>query len=72
MQKLYWVHCPELGFPYVCFADECARNELALAIWQEYMYCLEMRITNWYDEPIMSGIDEDASNNVETWESEVL
>jgi hypothetical protein len=72
MQKLYWVHCPELGFPYICFADEGARNELTLAIWQEYMYCLEMRIINWYDEPIMSGIDEDASNNVETWESEVL
>ena len=32
MQKLYWVHCPELGFPCVCFADEDARNELALAI----------------------------------------
>ena len=72
MQKLYWVNCPELGFPYVCFVDEDARNELALAIWQEYMYCLEMRILNWYNEPIMSGIDEDASNNVETWESEVL
>lgn len=72
MQKLYWVDCPELGFSDVCFADEDARNELALAIWQEYMYCLEMRITNWYDEPIMSGIDEDASNNVVTWESEGL
>ena len=45
---------------------------MALAVWQEYMYCLEMRIMNWYDEPIMSGIDEDASNNVDTWESEVL
>ena len=72
MRKLYWVSCPELGFPYVCFANETARNEFALAVWQEYMYFLEMRITNWYDEPIMSGIDEDASNNVETWESEVL
>lgn len=72
MQKLYWVDCSELGFPYVCFADEGARNELALAIWQEYMYFLEMRIINWYDEPIMSGIDEDASSNVVTWESEGL
>lgn len=72
MQKLYWVDCSELGFPYVCFADEGARNELALAIWQEYMYFLEMRIMNWYDEPIMGGIDEDASSNVVTWESEGL
>lgn len=72
MQKLYWVDCSELGFPYVCFADEDTRNELALAIWQEYMYFLEMRIMNWYDEPIMSGIDEDASSNVVTWESEGL
>lgn len=72
MQKLYWVDCSELGFPQVCFADEGARNELVLAIWQEYMYFLEMRIMNWYDEPIMSGIDEDASSNVVTWESEGL
>ena len=39
---------------------------------KEYMYFLEMRIMNWYDEPIMSGIDEDASSNVVTWESEGL
>jgi hypothetical protein len=58
--------------PYICFGDETARNELALAIWEEYIYFLSVRIMNWYDEPIMSGIEEDASSNVETWESEAL
>jgi hypothetical protein len=45
---------------------------MALALWQEYVYFLTMRILNWYEDPIMSGIEEDASNNVFTWESEVL
>ena len=72
MNKLYWVSCAELGFPYICFGDEVARNELALAIWEGYIYFLSVRIMNWYDEPIMSGIEEDASSNIETWESEAL
>ena len=72
MQKLYWVHCPQLGFFDVCFADEAARNEMALALWQEYVYFLTMRILNWHEDPIMSGIEEDASNNIYTWESEEL
>jgi hypothetical protein len=71
MQKLYWVDCEPL-FPAVSFTNESDRNEMALALWQEYVYFLTMRILNWYEDPIMSGIKEDASNNVYTWESEVL
>lgn len=71
MTKLYWVDCEPL-FSAKSFVNESARNEMALALWQEYVYFLTMRIMNWYDEPIMSGIEEDASNNVYTWESEVL
>lgn len=71
MQKLYWVDCEPL-FPAVSFVNESDRNEMALALWQEYVYFLTMRILNWYEDPIMSGIKEDASNNVYTWESEVL
>ena len=72
MNKLFWVSCAELCFPDVCLGDEAARNELTLAIWEEYIYFLSVRIINWYDEPIMSGIEEDASSNAETWESEGL
>ena len=71
MQKLYWVECEPL-FPAKSFVSESARNEMALALWQEYVYFLTMRILNWYENPIMSGIEEDASNNICTWESEVL
>ena len=71
MTKLYWVDCEPL-FPAGCFMYESDRNEMALALWQEYVYFLTMRIMNWYEDPIMSGIEEDASNNVFTWESEVL
>lgn len=71
MQKLYWVDCEPL-FHATGFANESDRNEMALALWQEYVYFLTMRILNWYEDPIMSGIEEDASNNVYTWESEVL
>ena len=71
MQKLYWVDCEPL-FHAVSFGNESDRNEMALALWQEHMYFLAMRILNWYEDPIMSGIEEDASNKVFTWESEVL
>lgn len=71
MKKLYWVDC-EPVFSAVSFANESDRDEMALALWQEYVYFLTMRIMNWYEDPIMSGIEEDASNNVFTWESEVL
>ena len=71
MTKLYWVDCEPL-FSAKCFVNESDRNEMALALWQEYVYFLTMRIMNWYEDPIMSGIEEDAFNNVFTWESEVL
>ena len=66
MKKLYFVES-ELC-PRVQFDNEIDRNEMALALWQEHCYFLAMRAMNWYDEPIMSGIEEDASSNVFTWE----
>lgn len=71
MKKLYWVDCEPL-FSAISFFNESDRNEMALALWQEHIYFLTMRTINWYDDPILSGIKEDASNNVYTWESEVL
>lgn len=32
MNKLYWVSCAELGFPYICFGDEVAPNVSPMAI----------------------------------------
>lgn len=66
MNKIYFVES-EL-YPKIDFANESDRNEMALALWQEHCYFLAMRAMNWYDEPIMSGIEEDASSNVFTWE----
>ena len=71
MTKLYWVECESL-FPAKSFVRESDRNEMVLALWQEYVYFLTMRLMNWYEDPIMSGIEEDASENIFTWEGEVL
>lgn len=71
MKKLYCVEVDGL-FPCMSYRKESDRNEMALALWQEYVYFLTMRAMNWYDEPILSGIEEDASNNVVTWEVDFL
>ena len=68
MKKIYHVNCPELGFDFASFEVESDRNELALAIWEEYQYVLYMRTLNWYGEDgIYTGIKEDASANIVTW-----
>ena len=51
----------------VGFQNESDRNELALALYEEHIYFLTMRIMNWYSDGIMRGIEEDASSNVRTW-----
>ena len=71
MTKLFWVDCEPL-YSAKCFVNEADRDEMALALWEEYVYFLTMRLMNWYDEPIMSGIEEAASENVYTWEGDVL
>lgn len=66
MNKIYFVEselCPKIRFN-----NESDRNEMALALWQEHCYFLGVRAMNWYDDPIMTGIKEDAMNNVYTWE----
>ena len=72
MKKLYWVDCEPL-FSAVSFFNESDRNEMALALWQEYVYFLWMRTYNWYGEDgVYSDIEDIAHEKVYTWESEVL
>ena len=68
MNKIYFVES-ELH-SMMAFDNESDRNEMALALWQEQIYFLSVRIMNWYEDGDMSGIEEDASYNVETWEDE--
>ena len=67
MNKTYFVEselCDRVGFQ-----NESDRNEMALALYEEHIYFLTMRLINWYHEPgvIKDGIEEDASSNVRTW-----
>lgn len=65
MNKIYFVEselCDRVGFQ-----SESDRNEMALALYEEHIYFLTMRIMNWYSDGIMRGIEEDASSNVRTW-----
>ena len=72
MTKLYWVDCEPL-FSAKSFVNESARNEMALALWQEYVYFLWVRTYNLYGEDgIYSDIEDIANERVYTWESEVL
>ena len=66
MNKLYFVES-EL-YPRTDFANESDRNEMALALWQEHIYFLAARTANWYEDGIVTGIEEDAANNIFTWE----
>lgn len=69
MNKLYFVEsemCDRVGFQ-----NESDRNEIALALYEEHIYFLTMRIMNWYGDGIMHGIEEDASSNVRTWNAYV-
>ena len=66
MNKLYFVES-ELC-PRVQFDNESDRNEMALALWQEHIYFLAARTANWYEDGIVTGIEEDAANNIFTWE----
>ena len=66
MNKLYFVEselCSRIQFD-----NESDRNEMALALWQEHIYSLWARTVNWYEDGIMTGIEEDAASNVFTWE----
>ena len=67
MNKIYFVES-EL-YPRTDFATESDRNEMALALWQEHIYFLTMRIMNWYgSDGIFSGIEEAADSSVFIWE----
>lgn len=66
MNKIYFVES-EL-YPRTDFANESDRNEMALALWQEQVYFLWARTVNWYEDGILTGIEEDAAANVYTWE----
>ena len=66
MNKIYFVEselCPRIQFD-----NESDRNEMALALWQEHIYFLWARTLNWYEDGILSGIEEDAYSNVHTYE----
>lgn len=66
MSKYYFVES-EL-YPRNCFDNESDRNEMALALWQEHIYFLGARTLNWYEDGIMSDLEESAAANVFTWE----
>ena len=66
MTKYYFVES-EL-YSRNCFDNESDRNEMALALWQEHIYFLAARTANWYENGIVTGIEEDAANNIFTWE----
>ena len=66
MNKTYFVESEM--YDRVGFQNESDRNEMALALYEEHIYFLTMRIMNWYGDGIMRGIKEDANNNVFTWE----
>lgn len=67
MNKTYFVEsemCDRVGFQ-----NESDRNELALALYEEHIYFLTMRIMNWYgSEGILSGVEDAADSSVFTWE----
>ena len=66
MSKIYFVEselCPRIQFD-----NESDRNEMALALWQEQIYFLWARTVNWYEDGILTGIEEDAYSNVYTYE----
>lgn len=67
MNKTYFVEsemCDRVGFQ-----SESDRNELALALYEEHIYFLTMRVINWYgNDGTFSDIEEDASFNVRTWD----
>ena len=66
MSKIYFVEselCPRIQFD-----NESDRNEMALALWQEQIYFLWARTVNWYEDAILTGIEEDAYSNVYTYE----
>ena len=66
MNKTYFVEselCPRLYF-----GNESDRNEIALALWQEHIYFLGARTLNWYEDGIMSDLEESAAANVFTGE----
>lgn len=66
MNKIYFVGselCPRIQFD-----NESDRNEMALALWQEHTYFLWARTLNWYEDGIVTGIEEDAAANIYTWE----
>ena len=51
MNKTYFVEsemCDRVGFQ-----SESDRNEMALALYEEHIYFLTMRIMNWYGDGIM-------------------
>lgn len=66
MNKSYFVESEM--YPAVGFDNESDRNEMALALYEEHIYFLTMRIMNWYSDGIIRGIKEDAYSNVFTWE----
>ena len=66
MNKIYFVEselCPRIQF-----YSESDRNEMALALWEEQIYFLWARTVNWYEDGILTGIEEDACSNVYTYE----
>ena len=68
MNKIYFVEselCPRIQFD-----NESDRNEMALALWQEQIYFLWARTVNWYEDAILTDIEEDAYSNVYTYEED--
>ena len=54
------------GSMELIFENESDRNEMALSLYQEHVYQLWNRCINWYEDPILTNIEEDASMYVMT------
>lgn len=68
MKVQYFVSCQNLDV-LIGFDNESDRNEMALALYQDYIYFLGMRTMNWYGIDHMDDLEYVANNSVITWET---
>lgn len=67
MKEQYFVSCQNLDV-LIGFDNESDRNEMALALYQDYIYFLGMRTMNWYGICV-DDLEYVANNSVITWET---
>lgn len=68
MKNQYFVSCENLDV-LIGFDNESDRNEMALALYQDYIYFLGMYTMNWYGIECMDDLEYVANNSIITWKS---